>query len=384
MTHPSPDSQNCNRFIGLMSGTSLDGIDGVLCNIYPNGATEILLHISRAYSPELKKTFLALQETQANEIHLEALAANSIAQAYADIVQEILLQSAVNAQEITAIGAHGQTIRHRPRLDESAGYSKQSLNGALLAELTQIDVICDFRSRDIAAHGQGAPLVPAFHVAQFSHPTQPRAVLNLGGIANLTLLRPQQAPLGFDTGPANLLLDAWICKHRQQSYDENGTWARSGTPHIGLLEELCSAPYLSLGIPKSTGREEFNLVWLEAKIQMVDQIISPEDVQATLAEFTAISISSHLNQYLPAADELIVCGGGAKNNYLMARLTHHCKQFQPQLKVFSSAKKGIDPQTVEAMAFAWLAWSFVERRTANIPEVTGAKGSRVLGALYPK
>jgi anhydro-N-acetylmuramic acid kinase len=378
------DYQNPRLFIGIMSGTSLDGIDGVLCSIHQSGFCEILVHASVGYEDALKQTFYALQKPITNELHLEQLAANEIATEYAQIVQTILRRASLTPQDICAIGAHGQTIRHQPRLENLIGYSRQTLNGALLAEQTNIDVICDFRTRDIAAFGQGAPLVPAFHLSQFGNEGGAKAILNLGGIANLTLLQPDTPILGFDTGPANVLLDEWIFKNRELVFDENGSWARSGTPSPDLLNLLLSEPYLQINIPKSTGRDLFNLSWLEQKINLINPPIAANDIQASLVEFTAITITQHLFKYLPGCKELIICGGGSKNDYLIERLTFHSHQTSPTLHVFTSAEKGLDPQTIEAMAFAWLAWCFVERKPSNIPEVTGAKGHRVLGALYPK
>jgi anhydro-N-acetylmuramic acid kinase len=378
------DYQNPRLFIGLMSGTSMDGIDGVLCSVDQDGSCKILLHINTPYTRDLKNSFYDLQKSIPNELHLEALAANRIAVEYAKVVQNILDQASLTPSNITAIGAHGQTIRHQPRIQNQPGYSIQSLNGSLLAELTNIDVVCDFRSRDIAAFGQGAPLVPAFHLSQFGNENGSKAILNLGGIANLTLLKPNHPILGFDTGPANTLLDEWVFKHLQIDFDLNGNWARSGHINHTLLEEFLSEPYFSSDIPKSTGRDLFNLSWLENKLSPFVHTLTPNDVQATLVELTAMTIVNHLEKYFPDCEEVIICGGGSKNLFLIERLLANCQRMNEQIQIFSTAEKGLDPQTIEAMAFAWLAWCFVERIPSSIPEVTGAKGRRILGALHPK
>ena len=378
------DPENRQLFIGMMSGTSMDGIDGVLCSINHLGQSEILVHTSSPYSPELKKVLQELQYPIDNELHLEALAANQVAKEYALIVDRILQLAQVQSCAIVAIGAHGQTIRHQPKIHHHIGYSKQCLNGALLAELTQVDVVNDFRSRDIAALGQGAPLVPAFHQIQFGEVNVVKAILNLGGIANLTLLNPGQEVLGFDTGPGNVLLDEWIAHHQQLSYDHNGLWARSGQLIPQLLDNLLNEPYFQLDIPKSTGRDLFNQSWLSHRLSAFDEALSPEDIQASLVELTVQTISQHLLKYLPNCEELIICGGGTRNLFLLERLVLAIHEHLPNLMVITSEDKGLDPQTIEAIAFAWLAWSFVHRKPSNIPSVTGALGPRVLGTLHPK
>ena len=365
-----------------MSGTSLDGIDCVLCAIQSDGKCEFISHVSNAYSPHMRDQFLSLQQAGDNELHLEALCANALAIEYAHGVQELLAISGIAPEDIMAIGAHGQTIRHQPSQHQHLAYTLQSLNAALLAELTQIHVISDFRSRDVAGGGQGAPLVPAFHAAQFMSDL-PIAVLNLGGIGNLTLLQPNQSILGFDTGPANVLLNDWITKQLQVPFDENGSWAQSGQVLPDVLQSMMKEAFFYAPIPKSTGRDLFHLAWLGQHLPVAFSS-KPEDVQATLVELTAKSIALQLHQYLPNCAELIVCGGGVQNQYLLARIEKHCLDLMPEMQLNSSSKYLIDPQTVEAMAFAWFAWCFTEGLSANLPSVTGAKGPRILGAFYPK
>jgi len=380
----SHKDQNSELFIGIMSGTSMDGIDGVLCSIHSSGQSEVLVHTSAPFSSSLKEVLQELQAPSHNELHKEALAANQLANEYAAIVHRILELASLTPNHIVAIGAHGQTIRHQPILSNGVGYSLQCLNGALLAELTGIDVINDFRSRDIAAQGHGAPLVPAFHHSQFGNSAYSKAILNLGGIANLTLLNPNQPILGFDTGPGNLLLDAWIYKNKQVNYDHQGYWGRSGQVDTELLHLLLNEPYFSLPIPKSTGRDLFNLNWLFNTINLCGSKPSAEDVQATLVALTAKTVVSSLFTYLPDCQELIVCGGGTKNLFLLESIALKCKEHTASFTLMTSEELGLDSQTIEGMAFAWLAWCFCSNTPSNIPAVTGAKGLRVLGSLHRK
>ncbi len=366
------------RFIGLMSGTSLDGVDGVLTQANDSDATlTSLAHVHRPFAHGLRAELLVLNRSGADELHRAALAANALAEAYAAVVVELLGRAGAKAAEITAIGAHGQTVRHRPPINGGSGYTLQLMSGALLAELSGIDVVCDFRSRDVAAGGQGAPLAPAFHAAAFGQPGQDRALLNLGGIANLTLLRADGGVFGFDCGPANVLMDVWCQRHRGLPFDAGGAWAASGRVDGALLSELLAEPYFALPPPKSTGRDLFDLDWLDARLPRPG--LRAEDVMATLAELTARSVAADLQRHLPAAQATYVCGGGAFNAPLLARLA----ALLPGVAVHSSAALGVPPDQVEAMAFAWLAKAFVERRPGNLPAVTGARGPRLLGALYP-
>jgi anhydro-N-acetylmuramic acid kinase len=355
-------------YIGLMSGTSLDGIDGVL------SSSNQALHAAFVGFPDaLRAELLALQSASDDEIHREALAANQLTELYAACVKQLLADAGISADRVAAIGAHGQTIRHRPEL----GYTRQIINPALLAELTGIDVISDFRHRDIAAGGQGAPLVPAFHQAIFGSTTQTRVVANIGGISNISILWPDGKVTGYDTGPGNLLMDGWIHSQRDQRYDEGGQWAASGTVLPDLLATLMNEPYLALPAPKSTGRDLFNTEWLTQHLQRFASA-APADVQATLTAFTARTLADAIQRDAPGAKAVYVCGGGAMNTHLMRLL-----QEPLACPVSDTGALGVAPQHVEALAFAWLAGRFCERLPGNLPSVTGARGPRVLGALYP-
>jgi anhydro-N-acetylmuramic acid kinase len=367
-------------FVGLMSGTSLDGIDGVAVQ-WPaddKPALQVLGHAHRAFDAPLRERLLALNEAAPNELELAAAAAISIAQTYADVVSDLLSSAGLQHASVCAVGAHGQTVRHCPQAP-GGGFSIQLLNGAVLAERCGIDVVCDLRSRDLAAGGQGAPLVPAFHADRFGVAGEARAVLNLGGIANLTLLHADGRVGGFDTGPANVLLDAWAAEHQGVPYDTAGRWAASGQVDAPLLQRLLSDPYFQRLPPKSTGRDLFHVHWLKSQLSALGRALAPADVQATLAELTARSVAQALQRHLPDASGLWVCGGGALNSHLLARLA----ALLPQLRVQTTDALGVPPQQVEALAFAWLAREFVGRRAANRPDATGARGGRVLGCLYP-
>lgn len=364
-------------FIGLMSGTSLDGVDAVLADIADGGQLRGQGHVHLDMPPALRAELLALNQSGADEIHRAALASNALMQLYAQAVSKLLAHKGMGAGSITALGAHGQTVRHRPGEFDGFGYATQLMGGALLAELTGIDVVCDFRSRDVAAGGQGAPLVPAFHAACFAQAGQDVAVLNLGGIANLTLLPAQGPVLGFDTGPGNVLMDLWVQRHRNQPYDADGRWAASGRVDSDLLAQLMQDGYFGRLPPKSTGRDLFHGRWLEPKLR---PDLAAQDVMATLAELTALSVAQDLQRHAPNARVLLVCGGGACNSHLMLRLRH---QLGPDVQVLASHEAGVPPDQVESLAFAWLAAAFVQRRAGNLPAVTGAQGPRVLGALYP-
>jgi anhydro-N-acetylmuramic acid kinase len=368
-------------YIGLMSGTSLDGIDAVLAKIDSTGHTKLIEALSASFEPELRQALIDLQTPGTNEIHRENQAANALASAYADVVQKLLLKTKLSPGGISAIGAHGQTIRHRAELSHPLAYTHQTLNPALLAELTGIDVVADFRSRDVAAGGNGAPLVPAFHAQQFTS-DQNIAVLNLGGIANLTILPRSGDVKGFDCGPANMLMDAWIADQQGHTFDKDGTWALQGTINNPLLDRMLADPFFEKAPPKSTGRDDFHLAWLQKYIGTEN--INPEDVQATLLHLTVYSALQALERYAPQTQKLIVCGGGARNTALMQCLGKTATEiFKKGLDVQTSDAFGVDPQLVEGLAFAWLAWAHKEKRPANLPAVTGAKGPRILGACYP-
>jgi anhydro-N-acetylmuramic acid kinase len=358
-------------YIGLMSGTSLDGVDGVLLDIGADNAITLRGHRHEAFAGSLRDELLALNTSGGDELHRAALAAQGIARAYASVVNALLLDSGAVAREVRAIGAHGQTVRHRPE----AGYTTQLLNGALLAELTNIDVVCDLRSRDVAVGGQGAPLAPGFHAAVFGDARQTRAVLNLGGISNLTLLSPRRPVIGFDCGPANALLDGWCQRHLQRPFDVDGQWAASGQVSQPLLAALLTEPYFDLPPPKSTGRDLFHMAWLDAKVPD----IAPADVQATLAALSIESVARDLERHAPQTSALFVCGGGARNAHLMSGFARRL----PRVRVSTTDELGVPVDQVEGAAFAWLAHRFVERQPGNLAEVTGARGPRLLGALYP-
>ncbi|MDB5989694.1 MAG: anhydro-N-acetylmuramic acid kinase [Herbaspirillum sp.] len=383
-------------YIGLMSGTSLDGVDGVLA-AFPSQGGRAITTLATAYMPfdlTLRDALMALQASGPDEIHREALAAAQLAKHYAACVAQLRPNS--KGAHIAAIGVHGQTIRHRPEL----GYTRQTNHPALLAELSGIDVITDFRSRDVAAGGQGAPLVPAFHQAIFGTPEQTRVVVNIGGIGNISILpasdeagsehgagqQAQQAHTGgFDTGPGNALMDAWCARHLNQPYDDNGAWAASGAIRQDLLNALSDEAFFKQAAPKSTGRDLFHMQWLEQKLAPFGAVPAA-DVQATLTALTAGSIAQAITDYAADAAEVYVCGGGAYNGYLMQLLTQALAAMSTSTKppgVQSTAALGVAPNQVEALAFAWLAQRFTQRLPGNVPAVTGAAGLRVLGALYP-
>jgi anhydro-N-acetylmuramic acid kinase len=368
-------------YVGLMSGTSLDGVDGVLARFDPSApgpGFTVLRHEHLAFDAALRHELLALNQSGPDELHRGALAANAVSRAYAAVVARLLEGSGVGAGQVHAIGAHGQTVRHRPGEFDGSGYTLQLLNAALLAERTGIDVVCDFRSRDVAAGGQGAPLVPAFHAACFGRAGEDVAVLNLGGIANLTLL-PRSGPVrGFDCGPGNALMDGWCERHLGVSFDDGGGWAARGKVDGALLATLLADPYFGRPLPKSTGRDLFNADWLSARLAHQDALAAV-DVMATLAEFTARAAVDALHRHQPSTGPLLVCGGGALNHHLMERLA----ALHPQGQVTSTMRAGVEPAQVEALAFAWLARAFGLRAPGNLSAVTGAAGSRVLGALYP-
>ncbi len=371
-------------YIGLMSGTSLDGVDGVLTSIpdhYDGGKIDILASAHVPFDEDLRAQLMSLQSPGHNEIEKESLAANRLAILYAECVYTLIQIKGISPRDVTAIGAHGQTIRHRPEL----GFTRQTNNPALLAELTQIDVIADFRSRDIAANGQGAPLVPAFHYAVFGSQFHSRAVINIGGIANISILNPDGSVSGFDTGPGNMLMDAWIGKHLKKNYDEDGKWGRSGVCSDDLLEALLNESFFRQMPPKSTGRDLFNLNWLDAKISLSEAFerLESSDVQATLTNLTAETIADAVLNHASYIEDIYVCGGGAKNPFLMKLIGKRLQKKNITASLQTSARLGVDPMHVESLAFAWLAHRFVIGKPGNLPPVTGARGLRKLGALYP-
>ncbi|MCY7260323.1 MULTISPECIES: anhydro-N-acetylmuramic acid kinase [Pseudomonas chlororaphis group] len=359
-------------YIGVMSGTSLDGLDIALIEQSP-----AIRLIATHYIPmpeTLRAELLSLCASGPDEIARSAMAQQHWVKLAAQGIHSLLQQQQLQAQDIRAVGSHGQTVRHEP----SRGFTVQIGNPALLTELTGITVISDFRSRDVAAGGQGAPLVPAFHEALFEQRSGKRAVLNVGGFSNLSLIETAKPVAGFDCGPGNVLLDAWIQTQRAETFDRNGQWAASGQLDQALLKTLLSDPFFATQGPKSTGREVFNLQWLNQHLAQ-HPAIPAENVQATLLELTALTIVDSLQAAQVGTQELLVCGGGAHNGTLMRRLS----ALLPGTQVNSTAVYGVDPDWVEAMAFAWLAHCCLEGIAANRPSVTGARGLRVLGAIYP-
>ena len=391
-------------YIGMMSGTSLDGMDAALCQFSSSEddistPMKLLATYSQDFSPHLREVLLALcqpngvkdlvsqDDEPKSELDWFGWASREYGEFASEVVNTLLQQSNIDADSVLAIGCHGQTVRHRPQM----GFSLQLLDANIIAERTAISVVSDFRRRDMAVGGQGAPLVPAFHNALFADPNHARVLLNLGGIANITILSATVANkeikkqvVGYDTGPANLLLDAWAKQHIDKEYDAGGAWAQSGQVVEPLLNQLLEHSFFAQSYPKSTGREDFNLDWLQAELQKFDQAstatrYSVADVQATLTELTAISACDQINGLISNKENssVYVCGGGALNSYLMTRLQAHL----PYCKVETTASLGLEPTWVEAVAFAWLARQTLMGETGNLPAVTGAHKGVVLGQV---
>lgn len=356
-----------------MSGTSLDGVDAVLVD-FGQAAPSLLQTQFCPYDAGLREQLLALHHPGHDELDRAALLSNQLSRLYAQATMDLLEKAGVPVQQISAIGCHGQTVRHCPEAEKR--YTTQLINAALLAELTRITVVADFRSRDIAAGGQGAPLVPAFHDAVFKHANHHRIIVNIGGIANITSLDPTKPIIGFDCGPGNLLMDAWCLRHTGKTYDENGAWAATGRVIPALLENFLAEDFFARQPPKSTGRDLFNIHWLEKKLHGTE---TPQDVQATLLQFTATTIAQAIMEHCPSADEAYLCGGGAHNGLLLNRLIDNL----PGRIVALTDQLGVAADWVEAFAFAWLAQQTLARKTGSLAEVTGARGNRILGAIYP-
>ncbi len=353
-----------------MSGTSLDGIDAALVEL-----TDVQVKLRgtyyQVYGQPLKDALLALHHPANNELHQAQLIGNELARLYAAATVTVLQASKITPDHICAIGCHGQTIRHCP----DHGYTLQLGNAALLAELTGITVVSDFRSRDIAAGGQGAPLVPAFHDQVLRHPDIHRVIVNIGGISNLTNLPPNHPTTGFDCGPGNLLMDAWCVQHLAKPYDDNGAWAASGKVLPALLEQMLNEPFFTLPPPKSSGRDLFNMAWLHSKLQGGE---TAADVQATLLELTCQTIAQSIQQHCVGAREIYLCGGGAHNQTLRTRLA----ALLTDCTVQTTNALGVDGDYLEAIAFAWLAQQALHGKPVNLPLVTGAKHPCILGAIY--
>ena len=366
-------------FAGVMSGTSLDGVDAVVADFTTTDATlpcTLLGSAHIGFPALLRDELLALQQPGTNELARAAAAANILAQLYVDALQRALAQATLSPADVRATGVHGQTLRHRPDL----GWTIQINNPARVAERSGIVVVADFRSRDVAAGGQGAPLVPAFHHALFGRKDRHRVVVNLGGIANITDLPPDDSVRGFDTGPGNVLLDLWCARNRGDPFDAQGAWAASGKADDALLEALLRDPFFAAQPPKSTHRDKFNLAWLEGHLAQVDWRGDADDVQATLVALTARTVADAIRNHAAGAQEVLVSGGGARNRTLMLRIA---EELAPRA-VLPTSDLGVAVDHVEALAFAWLARQAIHDQPGNLPQVTGAKGPRVLGAIYPR
>lgn len=364
-------------YIGLMSGTSLDGIDAVLVDL-STMPPRVLNARTQPYSADLRSQLTQLAQGSAeHEVELLGRLDTHLGELFAEAALSLLGPAGMATHEIRAIGSHGQTIRHRPGGPHP--FTLQIGDPNIIAARTGITTVADFRRRDLALGGQGAPLVPAFHAACFRSPDQERAVLNLGGMANLTLLPAdtREPVRGFDTGPGNVLMDAWIGAALGKTHDRHGAWGAGGKVLPALLERLLREAYFDLAPPKSTGRELFHLGWLQR--QLAGGEYDPADVQATLCDLTATSVASALRRWAPRTQRLLVCGGGTHNTALMDRLREHL----PALSVESTASEGLDPDWIEAAAFAWLARETLAGRPGNLPEVTGARASVTLGGIYP-
>ncbi|MFO1316317.1 MAG: anhydro-N-acetylmuramic acid kinase [Burkholderiales bacterium] len=364
-------------FAGVMSGTSLDGVDAVLADFTPGPAAGALLAATHvAFPSDLKRELAALQEAGPDEIVRAARAANALADLYVHALKSVCLAADVAAHDVVAAGVHGQTVRHRPH----EGWTLQVNNPARLAERAYMTVVADFRMRDVAAGGQGAPLVPAFHAARFARPGRARVVVNVGGIANVTILPARGDVRGFDTGPGNVLLDLASQRHLGAPYDEGGAWAASGVADAALLAALLDEPFFASPPPKSTGRDLFNAGWLDAALLRAPWRGRAEDLQATLTLLTARTIADAVRVHAPETSDVLVCGGGARNAALMRSLAAAL----PGVAVDTTESEGVATDHVEALAFAWLAREALAGRPGNLPAVTGAAGPRVLGAIYPR
>lgn len=367
-------------YIGLMSGTSVDGVDAALVAIDNAGVPRLLATHQHAFPNDARADIQALMQPGENEIDRKGELDMRLGELFADATRELLRASGRQAREIRAIGSHGQTIRHRPRAGQP--FTCQIGNPSVIAERTGITTVAEFRRADMAAGGQGAPLAPAFHNAVLRSPADDRVVVNIGGIANITVLPADsnQSVIGFDTGPASTLMDAWTQQHLNKRMDEGGRWAAGGNVVKALLDALLDDPYFKLAPPKSTGFEYFNAAWLNTKLGEHGASITAQDVQATLCELTAVSIAQAITGHAPDTRQVLACGGGVHNTHLMQRL----RALLPACQVDSTAVYGVDPDWVEAMAFAWLAKQTLEGKPGNLPSVTGAKRAVVLGMICSK
>lgn len=363
-------------YVGLMSGTSADAIDAALVDL--QSSPQLIAHHTLELPAETRQQIHALSSSGDNEIDRMGMLDVELGKLFARASLELLTKSGFSSAQIIGIGSHGQTVRHRPPSSPEGTFTLQIGDPNQIVELTGITTVADFRRRDMAASGQGAPLVPAFHRAIFHSQDKDRVVVNVGGMANITWLPTQGQTLGFDTGPGNVLMDTWIAEHMGKPYDKDGAWATSGQVSDTLLCELLTAPHFKLAAPKSTGRESFNHVWLDENLHKLTSTLAPADVQATLLELTAITITDSINGLSQSSKEVFVCGGGAYNSALMQRLVAILRQDT----VMSTAALGVDPQWIEAMAFAWLAQQTINHRPGNLREVTGAQREVILGGVY--
>lgn len=362
-------------YIGLMSGTSMDGVDAVLVDLTTKHPKVIATH-DEPIPPQLLSQLHQLADPKTGDINMLGECDRACGELFAQAVNNLLAKTHINADQVIAIGSHGQTVRHMPNLPYP--FSLQIGDACTIAVHTSIDTVADFRRKDIALGGQGAPLVPAFHQAIFGHSDNDRVILNIGGIANITWLDSAGVnTVGFDTGPGNTLLDLWYRQHHQDNYDESGNWAASGVVNDALLLRMLQHPYFMAPAPKSTGRELFNSSWLNQHLSHFPNL-SPADIQATLSELTAVSIAQEIKK-LSGCVDIFVCGGGIYNKDLINRIQ---KQLHTS-SIFSTEKLGVDPHWVEAIAFAWLAYCFINKKTSNLPAVTGANKAAILGAFYP-
>lgn len=364
-------------YIGLMSGTSADAIDVVAVDFLQQKLRLIGSH-STPLPHSLRQQIHSLATPNHNEIDSLGELDRALGELFASSINELLVKYQLTPSDIVAIGSHGQTIRHRPPQISPHPFSLQIGDPNIIAERTGITTVADFRRRDMAAGGQGAPLVPAFHRALFQCQDVDRVIVNIGGMANITWLPKIGTATGFDTGPGNVLMDAWILKNQGKTYDADGDWAASGTAQKALLAQLSQHPFFALSPPKSTGREAFNLAWLEPEIAKLTQAPTAADVQRTLLALTATSICDCIKSFTQNHCEVLVCGGGAYNRELMAELQRQL----PQGQVLSTASQGIAPEWIEAIAFAWLAQQTLNRQTGNLCSVTGALREVILGGVY--
>lgn len=373
-------SNSAKLYVGLLSGTSIDGIDCALLRCEASTCELIATH-QHPFSEQAREDIAAISVSGANEIERMGKLDREIAHWFADATLSLLAQQKLEPTAIRAIGSHGQTIRHRPPSDGSHSpdhsFTLQIGDPNTLAERTGITTVADFRRRDIAAGGEGAPLAPAFHAAVFSHPQHVRAIVNIGGIANISILRGTELAAGFDSGPGNTLLDQWIGQHLGQSYDKDGAWGAQGQVNSALLQRLLQHPYLQKQGVRSTGKEAFNLAWLDETLG--SEKLAPADVQATLTQLTAQTIAETMRQADAGVDQVFICGGGAHNRHLMQRLGEQLLGCEIQ----TTQALGLHPDWVEAAAFAWMAHRTLEHLPSNAPVVTGARGHRILGGIYP-